>query len=105
MTFLDALKVKIGDTNNKVFSDTEYTNYISLVGGDSTDEYKHDDTSHIKTLELAEKEVLQAILNNQKRFNSFKEGAYSETLDFDGIQRRIEEIRRKYRVAKAKAVK
>ena len=92
MTLLNALKTRLADTENRLFTDAEYSNFISLVGGNPT----HD--LNTRYLDLAEREVLQAILNNSEdpRFNTFREGAYGKTLDTNAMRRRIEDISRRY---------
>jgi hypothetical protein len=104
--FREALKMRIADIENKIFTDTEYENFIALAGGTATDTYDGSDNAHVKYLELAEKECLQAILNNpvNTKFNTFREGAYGKTLDTEGIRKRIERIEKKYHTTGMKSI-
>ena len=99
MTFIEALKLRMADDENRLFADDTYAKYIALAGGISSLTYDPSDSLHEKYLDLSERQVLLSILRNpdDSKFNTFKEGAYAKTLDISGIQGRIAEISARYR--------
>ena len=99
MTFIQALKLRMADDDNKLFADDTYAKFIALAGGISSIQFDPSDSLHEKHLDLAEREVLLSILRNpdDPKFNTFREGAYGKTLDQTGIQKRIEEISARYK--------
>ena len=99
MTFIQALKLRMADENNKLFADDTYAKFIALAGGISSIQFDPSDSLHEKHLDLAEREVLLSILRNpdDPKFNTFREGAYGKTLDQTGIQKRIDDLSARYR--------
>jgi len=99
MTFIEALKLRMADDENKLFADDTYAKFIALAGGISSLAYDPSDSLHEKYLDLSEREVLLAVLRNpdDPKFNTFREGAYGKTLDKGGIQKRIDDISARYR--------
>lgn len=95
MTNLEAFKTKMLDRHNKIMADDEYRDFLesqSIVSSDTFDNSKN------TALMLAKAELLESIVANPARWNSYTQGKIREDLKPDLILQEAKSIRRRFTV-------
>ena len=95
MTNLEAFKTKMLDRNNKIMNDDEYRGFLESQSIDPNDVFRTDTNTAIM---LAKAELLESIVANPARWNSYTQGKIREDLKPDLILQEAKSIRRRFTV-------
>jgi hypothetical protein len=93
MTNLKAFKVIFCDSNNVLFSDEEYSDFLAVKGFVPSGEYLPADETK---LYLCKADLLESIVTNPKRFQANRQGSIYEEVDLPTIAEEAKKIRLRF---------
>ncbi|HPB87828.1 MAG TPA: hypothetical protein PLP59_09925 [Thermotogota bacterium] len=92
MTNLALIKTVFLDTDNVIFSDDEYSAFLTLEGLTPSDEASEDLTG----LMLTKAALLEAIAGNPEKFKAYSQGSVQENYDKRFLFELAQSIRRRH---------